>query len=148
MNTFGSLFTARQKIALLSLSEGVAQIYRSRDPEAAATAEIPALAMDKVVDFNASLTRWRSSNEDVANVFGRQALPMVWDFVETNPISSPYVDFSRAVSHLKEVVAHTGRAIKKAGQVELADARDPGTPGRVGRCIFYRPSILRCGAIC
>jgi putative DNA methylase len=128
MNTFGDLFTCRQKIVLMELSERIGRLYQTEDPKAVATAEILALAMDKVVDFNSSLTRWRASNEDIANVFGRQALPMIWDFVETNPLSSPYVDFGRAISHLREVVAHSARAAGMPGQVQIADARKPGLP--------------------
>jgi adenine-specific DNA methylase len=30
---------------------------------------------------------WASEGEFVAHTFGRQALPMVWDFAEVNPFS-------------------------------------------------------------
>ena len=39
-----------------------------------------ALALDRCADFNNCLCRWSSSNQKVMNLFGRQALPMVFDF--------------------------------------------------------------------
>lgn len=139
MKTFGNLFTSRQKVALSYLSNSIADVYQQSDPKSQATAEVLALALDKVVDFNASLTRWRASNEDVANVFGRQALPMIWDFVELNPVTSPYVDFFRAVSHMKEVVAHTSRVIGHPGQVHLADACGTILPDESADIFFTDP---------
>jgi putative DNA methylase len=49
-----------------------------------------AFAVDRSADFWASLAFWANQpkNELVAHVFGRQALPMVWDFAEVNPFSS------------------------------------------------------------
>ena len=43
-----------------------------------------ALAVDRCSDFNNALCRWSSSNQKVMNLFGRQAIPMVWDFAEAN----------------------------------------------------------------
>jgi hypothetical protein len=64
---------------------------------------------------------------------------MIWDFVETNPVASPYVDFDRALSHLREVVAHTVRAITTPGQVQLADAREPALPEESVDVFFTDP---------
>jgi putative DNA methylase len=45
-----------------------------------------ALALDRCADFNNALARWNASNQKVMNLFGRQALPMVWDFAEANTL--------------------------------------------------------------
>jgi len=104
-----------------------------------AVAELLALALDKVLDFNACLTRWRPTNEDIANVFGRQALPMIWDFIETNPAVPSFVDFGRAVSYVTEVVRETAIAVRKVGQAQLADARDLGLPDETADVFFTDP---------
>jgi adenine-specific DNA methylase len=139
MLQWGDLFTARQKVALLLLAEKIAGLYRKGDVTSVATAELLAMAMDKVLDFNCSLSRWRASNEDIGNVFGRQALPIVWDFVETNLCCSSYVDFGRAVGHVLEVVNHTASAVKRSGQVQLSDAREPTLPEESAHILFTDP---------
>jgi ribA/ribD-fused uncharacterized protein len=139
MLQWGHLFTARQKVAMLLLAEKIADLYRKGDAVSMATAELLAMAMDKVADFNCSLSAWRSSNEDVGHLFGRQALPIVWDFVETNLCCSSYVDFGRAVGHVLEVVNHTSSAVKRAGQVQISDARKPMLPEESAHVLFTDP---------
>lgn len=139
MMRWGDLFTARQKVALLLFAEKIAALYRKGDALSVATAELLAMAMDKVADFNCSLSGWRSSNEDVGHLFGRQALPIVWDFVETNLSCSSYVDFGRAVGHVLEVVHHTSSAVRHSGQVQNADARKPMLPEESAHVLFTDP---------
>jgi putative DNA methylase len=139
MMKWGDLFTARQKVALLLLAEKISGLYRKGDAKSVATAELLAMAMDKVADFNCSLSAWRSSNEDVGHLFGRQALPIVWDFVETNLCCSSYVDFGRAVGHVLEVVNHTASAVKRSGQVQISDARKPMLPEESAHILFTDP---------
>ena len=40
--------------------------------------------ISRLADFNNSLCRWNPSNQKIMNLFGRQAIPMVWDFGEAN----------------------------------------------------------------
>jgi putative DNA methylase len=126
-------------VALLLLAEKIAALYRKGDAMSVATAELLAMAMDKVADFNCSLSAWRSSNEDVGHLFGRQALPIVWDFVETNLCCSSYMDFGRAVEHVVEVVNHTASAVRRSGQVHISDAREPVLPEESAHILFTDP---------
>jgi len=111
--TFGDLFTDRQLVALTTFSDLVAEAREQaqRDALAAGLADDDtplrdggrgalayaeaasvylAFAVDRSSDFWGSLAFWANQpkNEIVAHVFGRQALPMVWDFAEANPFSS------------------------------------------------------------
>jgi putative DNA methylase len=45
-----------------------------------------AFAVDKCADYWSSICSWHSSGEKMRNTFGRQAIPMVWDFAEANPL--------------------------------------------------------------
>jgi putative DNA methylase len=45
-------------------------------------------ALDKLADLNNSLCRWEAKAECPRNLYGKQAIPMVWDFAESNPLSS------------------------------------------------------------
>ena len=98
LNTWGHLFTDRQILALLTLGnlvrEARKQIERDASQAGMSTPEIEqhviavstflALAIDRCSDFNNSLCRWSPSNQKVMNLFGKQALPMVFDYAEAN----------------------------------------------------------------
>tara|TARA_R110001592_G_scaffold143304_1_gene366016 strand:+ start:62265 stop:65168 length:2904 start_codon:yes stop_codon:yes gene_type:complete len=43
---------------------------------------------DKVSDYWSSICSWHSSGEKMRNTFGRQAIPMAWDYAEANPFCS------------------------------------------------------------
>ena len=43
-----------------------------------------ALVVDRCCDFNNALCGWSSANQKVMHLFGRQAIPMIWDFAEAN----------------------------------------------------------------
>ncbi len=47
-----------------------------------------AFAGDKCLDYWSSICTWHNSGEKVRNTFGRQAIPMTWDYAEGNPFSS------------------------------------------------------------
>jgi putative DNA methylase len=47
-----------------------------------------AFAVDKMADYGSTICSWHSSKELIRNTFGRQAVAVVWDYAETNPLSS------------------------------------------------------------
>lgn len=108
---FKHLFTSRQLMALTTFSDLV-QEARERvmcdalaiglsdnsgslnnggtgaQAYADAIAVYLAFAVDKASDYWSSICSWHSSKELIRNTFGRQAIPMVWDYAETNPFSN------------------------------------------------------------
>ena len=124
---FGDFFTARQKLALAVYTKNIAALYKANTIDGA-VAELLALAIDKVADFNCSLSTWRVSSEDFGHLFSRQALPMVWDFAETSLIGPSYMDFGRAVDHVKKVIDFVVRSTTSVGQVQVGDARKAFLP--------------------
>ena len=44
--------------------------------------------VDKASDYWSTACSWHSSKELIRNTFGRQVIPMIWDYAETNPFSS------------------------------------------------------------
>jgi putative DNA methylase len=46
-----------------------------------------AFSIDKAADYWSANCSWHSSKELIRNTFGRQAIPMVWDYAETNVFS-------------------------------------------------------------
>ena len=114
------LFTARQKLAYVLLCMHIRRLWQEHDTKP--VAQLLALAMGKVVDFNCSLSRWRPSNEDIGDLFARQAIPISWDFVETDVTQGNYVGIERAVGHVCQVVANIARGVSLSGTSQLADA--------------------------
>ncbi|HOU53598.1 MAG TPA: DUF1156 domain-containing protein [Myxococcota bacterium] len=98
LSSLGDIFTPRQLTAMVTLSDLVREVPADvrRDALAAglsetdadayttAVATFLALALDRCADFNNSLCRWTPGNQKIMNLFGRQAIPMVWDFGEAN----------------------------------------------------------------
>ena len=60
---------------------------------AEAVAVYLAFAVDKVADRNSTICAWATPREHARNTFGRQAIPMVWDFAESNPLSDSSGNF-------------------------------------------------------
>ncbi|MDW8245739.1 MAG: DUF1156 domain-containing protein [Sandaracinaceae bacterium] len=90
---WGDLFNARQKLALLVFADAVRRAHaellsETKDPELAkAIATYLALTLSRHTSYNSSLCWWASGGEVVFNTFGRQALPMVFDYSEQCPLS-------------------------------------------------------------
>lgn len=130
LTTFGSLFTNRQLVALNTFSDLVhearAQIevdglaaggmasdstpLREGGTGAKAYAEAVSVylgfAVDKLADRLSTITSWDSSREGVRNTFPRQAIPMTWDYVEANPLSSSSGNWTGMNSWVCKTVAN------------------------------------------
>jgi putative DNA methylase len=117
MNVWSDLFSARQKLALMSLARLVAEQPNPR---------VHALALDRLADYSSSLCRWVPGRETIGNTFGRQALPMVWDFCEVNPFSSATGGYSGALEWVADVMSAS--PISRVGQVDSASATSSPLP--------------------
>lgn len=112
-NTWGQLFNPRQALALVTFARWVREAHAEMlkvgmDEEwARGVATYLALSFDKVADYSSSLCRWGNDDEGVTNTFGRQALPMVWDYAETNPIGSLTGSYRWAIEYEIKVVENT-----------------------------------------
>lgn len=51
-------------------------------------------AMDKLADYGNTLCGWNPINQNIRQLFARQAISMSWDFVEANPFG-PMVSFEK-----------------------------------------------------
>lgn len=119
MNTFASLFTTRQLAALSVYSRLVLDAkdmayqhalssgkYEKAFAESysRAVATYLAFAVDKMTDTNTSLCSWQINPPRLRSTFGRQALPMVWDFAEANVFGDAAGDYQRTYTSLCEVL--------------------------------------------
>jgi putative DNA methylase len=63
-----------------------------------------AFCVDKMTDTNTCLCSWQVDPPRLRATFGRQALPMVWDYAEANIFGDAAGDFGRCVGSLTEVL--------------------------------------------
>jgi putative DNA methylase len=93
MNTWGSLFNSRQKLALITFAEKVKAARRHMVKEGAdlevakVVTTYLGIAMSSLTNYSSVLCRWVNNWEVTAATFSRQALPMVWDYMELNIVT-------------------------------------------------------------
>jgi putative DNA methylase len=148
MDVYGDLFTPRQLVALTAFSDLVPEaIARVRADALAAgmpddgrgldaggngaTAYAEAVgvylafAINKMCDRGSSLCGWDASRDSIRNTFGRQAIPMVWDFAEANFIERSAGSFENAIDQGVRVIREYLPA-RAAGFATQADAQTQG----------------------
>jgi putative DNA methylase len=78
-------------------------------------------AIEKTVDYNSTICSWINGGETMRNTFSRQAIPMVWDFAEANPVSSGTGSFLSGIYQGTRVL-NQGLPSHGCGIVAQADA--------------------------
>lgn len=127
MTDYSQLFTNRQLTALTTFSSLVSEAQQKAEADAVAAGVFNdhialseggsgaraygeavgvylAFAVDRTADFNTSVVRWSVSNEKAMNTFARQAIPMIWDFVEVNPIGNSVGSFSTIIDYISKCI--------------------------------------------
>lgn len=125
MKTFGDLFTARQKLALVTLVKLTAEVRRTQKKEA--LAELLSIVGGKAADYNSANCRWVPRGEYVGNTYARQALPIVWDFNEISLFGDKATGgFAGAVDWVARVAENW--VSSAPGQADQAAAGDSPLP--------------------
>jgi putative DNA methylase len=128
LTKFSDLFTNRQLVALTTLSDLVAEAREKALADALAAglphsdrlenggtgaeayadaiATYLGLAVSRMTDYNSSLTGWNTAREGTRGVFARQAIPMVWDYVEVNPFSGSSGNFVGQIDWIVRAIDH------------------------------------------
>jgi len=133
MMNWGDLFTARQKVAITTL------IRALPTGDAAAFRPLLAFAVSKQSDFNSSLSRWANHMEKSVATFGRQALPILWDWGEVVPTSNASGAFDVAVDWIANAAATIQGMCQLKGQVQVADACESPLPDETSGLWFTDP---------
>jgi len=111
MHMWNQLYTARQLLALSTFSDLLQDLkidllnHSSCDEDyARAIITYLAFAIDKCSDRWSSLCGWDATRDSVRNTFGRQAIPITWDYVESNPFSSSTGNWNNMIDWIWKVV--------------------------------------------
>ena len=139
MTQWGDLFTARQKAALVELGRSIVSYRQSSDPQAANLSEIVSCCIGKRADYGSSGTKWHLTFEKTTCTFGRQAIPITWDFVEPVPIGDTSGAFGAGLESVYSAAETIRRAGQTAGQVEQADATNYPIPDQSAAVWFTDP---------
>lgn len=147
LTTFGDLFTPRQLVALNTFSDLVLEARERVIADAKrngwhddgvgldagglgataygdAVAVYLGLAVSKMSDAQSSLCRWKNSMDQSIATFGRQAIPMVWDYSEANAFCGMAGDY---IVTLKNMMRILDRHIFNAkGISQQSDAQTQG----------------------
>ncbi len=128
MGEWADLFAPRQLTALCCFADLVAEAREQaradalaagmgddptplRDGGTGATAYAEAVsvylgfAVSKCSDYWSNLCSWHNTGEKVRSTFGRQAIPMIWDFAEANPFSGSTGNWSAMVDWTQKALA-------------------------------------------
>lgn len=134
LTTFSDLvMEAHERVLADALAAGLPEGERleAGGADAAAYADAVAtylgLAMSRMTDMANALVTWSPGADQATHLFGRQAVPMVWDFAETSPLSaSAGGGFVVSLKSLIKVVDVYGDL---PGTAQQGDARAAMLPG-------------------
>lgn len=145
-NDWADLFTSRQLTALITLSDLIDDVREKVRTDALATgmelglrledggdgaqayadsiATYLAFAIDKQADLGNALCRWEPNAQCPRQLFARQAIPMVWDYAESNPFSSSSGSFSVIIDGLAKAMGagSFGNSSGRVGKAVTANA--------------------------
>lgn len=151
LTKFSDLFTSRQLVTLTTLSELVPEA-RSKVLEDALAAGIPAgerledggvgaeayadavatylaLGVSRTADYNNALCTWHTTRDTVTHLFTRQAIPMAWDYIETNVLSNSSGNFLGQLKIVAKVIQRLPAEIN--GEVKQINATSRDYAGLV-----------------
>jgi putative DNA methylase len=160
MNSLGDLFTPRQLMMLTTFSDLVQEAREQVLHDAlavglpndghsfvvggsGATAFADAVAVylgicvSKITSYHCTLGIWRVPEAKTGRAFGRQAVPMVWDYPESNPFAGAGGDWNGAVRDGSKVLSTLGDG--PTGCAEQLAAQDSGRPNKLASVISTDP---------
>ncbi|MGA1602045.1 MAG: DUF1156 domain-containing protein, partial [Prochlorothrix sp.] len=146
MTKHADLFTPRQLVALTTFSDLVGEAREKATADAVAAGlpddDVPlseggtgaraygeaigvylAFAVDRLTDRCSTICSWDVGYVKVRNTFGRQAIPMTWDFAEANPMSDSTGNFNGAIGWVEKVIENA--LPNSQAQVAQHDATTP-----------------------
>lgn len=112
MKEWGDLFTDRQLVSLNTFSDLIEEAKNKiihefpldNEEYASAVALYLSIALSRLTDICNSLCRWEVSKTQVRNLFGRQSIPMMWDFAENNVFGFAAGDYQVSLDNMVKAI--------------------------------------------
>ena len=145
LNQWGDLFNARQKLVLITFVEKVRAAYQKMVAEgvdaeyAKAVVTYLALALDMTAALSNTLARWQNSSEAIAKLYSRQALPMLWDYAEVNPLSGSSGSWDSGWKYYVKAIEHCSQSNATPASVTHSSATNLPHPDNFFDAVFTDP---------
>lgn len=132
--TYADVFTSRQSVSLGTFADAVRDMPErikaggGDDAYVQALTSVLGLCVGKLAQASSKQARWNvriTGSSKAEPAFSRHALPMVWDFVETNPFGGSVGDWLGQLSSISTAIRALPRDTLPA-RVFQADARVSG----------------------
>jgi len=126
--TFGNYFNQRQLLTLITLAKKVQGAYQavlsetSDAEQAKAIVTFLALATDMMCAFSCKVARWENTSQAIKHAFARQAIPMVWDYAEANPLSGSTASWEKGFHYYLKVIENCSKVGSKGASVNQGTA--------------------------
>ncbi len=125
MEVWGDLFTSRQALSLAILTHHLNSLTSKENEKQLgvefASKVVIGLAISRIADIGNSLCTWKPSMSQAIHLFARQAVPIVWDFTETSPLSDAAGDFKTTISNMVRIIERESSKYEK-GTTNLGSA--------------------------
>jgi len=143
LTKFSDLFTNRQLTALTTFSDIVSEV-KLKAYKDAISAGLPddqlgineggkgakayseaiaiylAFLIDQLANHQSTINSWNSTNSQMRSVFARQAIPMVWDFAESNPFCNSSGSYNNLFERM--IKGFSAIPVNKEGNALQVDA--------------------------
>ncbi len=156
MEQFSQIFTDRQLVALETFSDLVQEARErvERDALAArlsddgkplavggtgasayadAVATLLAFGVDKTAEYGCTIVPWYAKEDRPKGLFARQAIPMVWDYAEVNPLADIGGSFGASVKIVADALGGctVGSPVAEVKQLDAVAQTWLGAAGAV-----------------
>ena len=116
LSTWDKLFTHRQLLAIGAFAKQIRHVqdemadcgYPAEWREALVACLAPSIS--RLADRCNTLATWTNDHDKIRSTFARFALPMVWDFAESCPLTDTTGGFGQAIEWVARVYEHTQEA--------------------------------------
>jgi putative DNA methylase len=155
LKTYGDLFTPRQLVELTTFSDLVLEAHERAKHDAIAAgfsnslinsgldsdriegddinasvysdaiAIYLAFSVDKIAARSTTICSWEAGYQKIQHTFGRQAIPMIWDYAEGNPFSNSTGNFSALLKWIDKYLIKAPASV--AGIANQSDAQVQST---------------------
>lgn len=127
MTKWGDLFNDRQKLALITFVEKVREAYekmleKGYDEEyAKAVVTYLAFVVDKLLTRMTALSRWENTSEKIQAPFSKNALPMRWDYIESNLLAGKSGSWEISIQNILDALSGITQ-IEKPAEIRQSSA--------------------------
>jgi adenine-specific DNA methylase len=119
MNKFSQLYLSRQLVSLIAFTQQMREVPHVQT--------LCAMTLSRVADYCSTQSRWDTSQERNVNSFGRQALPMLWDFAELVPFRHAVGAWDSMLGGILKVIEKIS-SIQRIASIQNSDATEHPLP--------------------